>query len=99
MLRFLYTYYMTRIVPFTEARARLTELLDDVEARHEHLVITRKGRPAAVVVSPEEWDAIEETLEVLQDEQTLADLRESEDDVEAERLFSLDEVRRELGLA
>jgi prevent-host-death family protein len=90
---------MTRIVPFTEARARLTELLDDVEVRHEHVVITRKGRPAAVVVSPDEWDAIEETLEVLQDEETLAVLRESEEDVRAGRLFTLDEVRRELGLA
>jgi prevent-host-death family protein len=90
---------MARVVPFTEARARLTELLDDVEARHEHLVITRKGRPAAVVVSPEEWDAIEETLETLQDDELLAALRESEKDMEAGRLFSLDEVRRELGLA
>lgn len=90
---------MARIVPFTEARARLTELLDDVEARHEHVVITRKGRPAAVVVSPEEWDAIEETLELLQDEEALVALRESEDDVQAGRLFGLDEVRRELGLA
>lgn len=90
---------MARIVPFTEARAHLTELLDDVENRHEHLVITRKGRPAAIVVSPDEWDAIEETLAVLQDEQALADLRESEEDVKAGRLFSLAEVRRELGLA
>jgi antitoxin YefM len=90
---------MARIVPFTEARARLTELLDQVEAQHEHLVITRNGRPAAVVVSPEEWDAIEETLDVLQDEETLADLRESGEDVNAGRLFSLDDVRRELGLA
>jgi antitoxin YefM len=89
---------MARVVPFTEARARLTELLDDVEARHEHVVITRKGRPVAVVVSPEEWDAIEETLDALQDEQTLADPRESEEDVKAGRLFSLEEVRRELGL-
>ena len=90
---------MARIIPFTEARARLTELLDDVEARHEHVVITRKGRPAAVVISPAEWDAIEETLEVLQDEDTLVALRESEEDVKAGRLFTLDEVRRELGLA
>ena len=90
---------MARIIPFTEARARLTELLDDVEARHEHVVITRKGRPAAVVISPDEWDAIEETLDVLQDEKTLAALRESEEDVRAGRLFTLDEVRRELGLA
>jgi prevent-host-death family protein len=90
---------VARTIPFAEARARLTELLDDVEARHEHIVITRKGRPAAVVVSPEEWDAIEETLEALQDETTLTALRESEEDVKAGRLFSLDEVKRELGLA
>ena len=90
---------MARIIPFTEARARLTELLDDVEARHEHVVITRRGRPTAVVISTEEWEALEETLEILQDEETLAALRESEEDVKAGRLFSLDEVRRELGLA
>ncbi len=90
---------MARIVPFTEARAHLTELLDDVEARHEHVVITRKGRPAAIVVSPDEWDAIEETLDILQDEPTLEALRESAEDVKADRLFSIDEVRRELGLA
>jgi antitoxin YefM len=90
---------VAKIVPFTEARARLTELLDDVEMRHEHVVITRKGRPAAVVVSPEEWEAIQETVEVLQDEELLAALRESEEDVEAGRVFSLEEVKRELGLA
>lgn len=77
----------------------MTELLDDVEARHEHVVITRKGRPVAVIVSPDEWDAIEETLDVLQDEAMLVALRESEDDVQEGRLFGLDEVRRELGLA
>lgn len=90
---------MTKIIPFTEARARLTELLDDVQMRQEHVVITRKGRPAAVVVSPEEWEALEETVEILQDEQLLAALRESDGDVGAGRLFSLDEVKRELGLA
>jgi prevent-host-death family protein len=90
---------MARIVPFTEARAHLTELLDDVEARHEHVVITRNGRPAAVVVSPEEWEALEETVEALQDKELLAALRESEEDVRAGHVFSLDEVKRELGLA
>jgi antitoxin YefM len=90
---------MARIVPFTEARARLTELLDQVESQQEHVVITRKGRPAAVLLSADEYDALEETLEILQDEETLDALRESERDVRAGRLSTLDEVRRELGLA
>lgn len=74
-------------------------MLDEVETRHEHVVITRNGRPAAVVISTEEWEALEETLEILQDDETLAALRESEQDVIAGRLFSLAEVRRDLGLA
>ena len=90
---------MAKIVPFTEARARLSELLDELERRHEHVVITRNGRPVAVLVSAEEQEALEETLEILQDEDLLAALRESEKDVKAGRVSSLDEVRRELGLA
>jgi antitoxin YefM len=87
---------MARIVPVTQARARLAELLDDVQSGHEPLVITRNGRSAAVLVSPEEWDAIEETLGTLQDEETRSDLRESDKDVKAGRLFGLEDVRRGL---
>lgn len=71
---------MAKIVPFTEARATLSRLLDEVEARHEQVVITRNGRPAAVLVPAEEQEILEETLEVLQDEELLEALRESEDD-------------------
>lgn len=99
LCRILYACSMAKIVPFTEARSTLSELLDEVGARHEHVVITRKGRPAGVILSTEEYEALAETLEVLSDEETLATLRESEADVRAGRLHSLNEVRRELGLA
>ncbi len=87
------------MVPFTEARARLTELLDEVNERHEHVVITRNGRPAGVVHTSDEYEALSETLEVLADDEALQALRESEADVRAGRMYSLEEVRRELGLA
>jgi prevent-host-death family protein len=89
---------MARTMPFTEARSKLSELLDDVERRHEHVVITRNGRPAAVLIPAAELESIEETLEIMQDDDLLQALRESEKDVKAGRLSSLAEVRRELGL-
>jgi antitoxin YefM len=52
-----------------------------------------------VVISLAEYEALEETLEILQDEELLRALRESDDDVKAGRVSTLDEVRRELGLA
>jgi prevent-host-death family protein len=77
---------MARTVPFTEARGSLSELLDELALVHEHVVITRNGKPAAVLLSADEYE-------------TLSALREGEEDVKARRLASLDEVRHELGLA
>jgi prevent-host-death family protein len=87
------------MIPMTEARARLSELLDQLERQHEHIVITRNGRPLAVLVPSAEYESMEQTLEVLHDEPLLKALRESEADVRAGRLTSLDDVRRQLGLA
>jgi antitoxin YefM len=99
LYRTLYTLGVAKTVSFTEARARLTELLDEVNERHEHIVITRNGRPAGVVLSSDEYEALTETLGVLEDEEAMDALRESEADVRAGRVYALEEVRRELGLA
>jgi prevent-host-death family protein len=85
---------MAKIVPFTEARSNLTELLDEVEDRHEHVLITRNGRPAAVILSADEYESLEETLEILDDKELLEALKRSDQDVKAGRLSSLAEVRR-----
>ncbi|TMK37334.1 MAG: type II toxin-antitoxin system Phd/YefM family antitoxin [Actinobacteria bacterium] len=89
---------MTKTVPFTEARAKLSDLLDELETQHEHVIITRNGRPAAVLVSADEQEVLEETLEILQDEELLQALHDSDEDVKSGRLTTLKEMRRELGL-
>lgn len=89
----LYTDDMAKIVPFTEARSNLTELLDDLEQRHEHVLITRNGRPSAVMLSADEYESLEETLDVLQDKDLLDALKRSERDVAQGRLTSLKELR------
>jgi antitoxin YefM len=90
----MYTQLMAKIVPFSEARANLTELLDDVVDKQEHVLITRNGRPSAVVLSAAEYESLEETLDILQDKDLVEALRKSEDDVRAARLNSLDDLRK-----
>lgn len=95
----LYNSTMARVVPFTDARATLSDLLDVVENEQEHVVITRQGKPVAIVMSVGEWESWEETLDVLSDAEAMDALRESEEDVKAGRLVNLDDVKRDLGLA
>lgn len=95
----MYNQDMAKTVSFTQARAGLSDILDDVEQRHEHVEITRNGRPVALLLSVEEYESIVETLEILGDDEVMEALRRSEEDVKAGRLRSWDEVKRDLGVA
>jgi len=88
---------MARTVPVREFRRRLAELLDEVADLREHVTITRHGVPSAVVVPIDEYEALEETAEVLSDAGALAAIQAGLDDLAAGDVVTLDEVRRELG--
>ena len=63
-------------VPLRAAKDKLSALIDRVEATHERVTITRNGRAAAVLISPEDLAALEETLDVLSDPEALTRLRQ-----------------------
>jgi antitoxin YefM len=86
---------MSKTVPVREFRTHLADLLDEVADRREHVTVTRRGRPAAVLVPVDEYEALEETAEILSDEDTLAAIRRGLDDLVAGEVTSLDEVRAE----
>ena len=57
---------------------RFSEFVDRVDREHERVVVTRNGRPAAVLISPDDLDSLEETLELLSDAKAVRDLVEAE---------------------
>lgn len=91
-----YTLGMPKIVPVREFRSHLADLLDEVADRREHVTITRHGRPSAVLVPVREYEALEETAEILSNDDTLAAIRRGLDDLAAGDEVSLDEIRREM---
>ena len=64
-------------LPLAEVKNRLSEVVDEVEREHGRVVITKHGRPAAVVLSIHDLESLEETLDILSSDQLLADIRES----------------------
>lgn len=86
---------MPKTVPVKELRSNLADLLDEVADRREHVTVTRRGRPAAVLVPVDEYEALEETAEILSDDATLAAIAQGLADLAADDVTSLDEVRRE----
>ena len=68
---------MAKILPISEVKARLPELVTGVEEREEEVIVTRNGKPAARLVSYAEYERLKETLDVLSDTQLMAQIRES----------------------
>jgi antitoxin YefM len=64
-----------KTVPLSEAKAKLSSLLDAVEGRDEEVVITRNGRAAAVLVSPADFESWKETAAVRADADLVAEIR------------------------
>ena len=79
-------------MPFTDARNRLSELIEEVERTHERIEITRHGRPVAVLISPDDLAALEETLDVLSSPEAMRQLAESQAAIAAGEVLDADQV-------
>lgn len=73
---------MSDTIPFSEVKAHLSELADRVERQHDRILVTRNGRPSFVLVSPDDLESLEETLDILKDDDLMDSLRRSRSDAE-----------------
>jgi prevent-host-death family protein len=91
--------YMS-MVPVADARAQLSRLIDEATTTHERFEITRNGRRAAVLLSADDYDTLQETITVLSDAELLADHREGRAAIDAADYLDADQLThamREVG--
>lgn len=68
---------MSKTLPISEVKARLPELVTGVAEREEEIVVTRKGKPVAVLVNHLEYERLKETIDVLSDPELMQQIQES----------------------
>jgi antitoxin YefM len=87
---------MAKIIPVREFRSNLAGVLSGVAERRDHVVLTRNGRPAAALVPIDEYQALEETAEILSDNATLAAIQAGLDDLARGETIEFEDLRSEL---
>jgi prevent-host-death family protein len=65
-------------LPLSEAKARLSEVADEVDRTHDRVHITRNGREYVVLISTEDLESLEATIELLSDPAAMARIRDAE---------------------
>lgn len=60
-----------------DVKNRLSEVVDRVEREHGRVIITKHGRPAAVVLSVDDLESLEETLDIMGKPRLVSQIRDS----------------------
>jgi antitoxin YefM len=84
---------MAKTLPISEVKARLPELVTGIAEREEEVIVTRNGKPAAVLINYAEYERVKETIDILSDADLMRQIRKSQAFYETgQKGLSFDEV-------
>ena len=89
---------MKNILPVSEARSKLTSLVDLADTLSQKTLITVKGKVKAALVNARELELLEETLEILSDPKAMKAIEQGKKDVRKGELIDWEDIKEELGL-
>ncbi len=80
------------ILPVTKVKRELLEILKSMEEDYATVTVTRNGEPVGIIMTPDRYEALLETIEILGDNKTLQALRASQKDFQSGKVYTHDEV-------
>ncbi len=84
---------MDRTIPLASVKAHLSEIVDGVESEHDRVILTRNGRAAAIIMSPDDLEALEETLDLLSSPGALEEIQTARDKLDGGSYLTAAELR------
>jgi prevent-host-death family protein len=82
-----------KVLPLSEVKMKLSQLVEEVSSLDEEITITRNGKPVAIIVSPDEFDSWKETLAIRADAALMVEIRRGLEDIKKKRkLYTLEEL-------
>lgn len=87
---------MTRTISLKALRPELPQVADAIESKLDRYIVTRRGHPVMLLISPEDYEGLLETIEVLSDKSAAKRIRKSWREARAGKTIALDSLRRRL---
>lgn len=85
-----------KTLPISRAKARLSQLIEEIASRDEVITITRNGRPAVILLSPDEFESRKETIAVRSGAEPMSEIRRGLQSLKrGGKLYSLEELFRD----
>lgn len=89
---------MTKNITLKDLRPNLPKVIDEIDSKMTRFVVTKRGKPAALIMSVEDYESLLETLDILSNTGLSKKIKQAGEDVKNGRVESLDEIDKELGI-
>jgi prevent-host-death family protein len=89
---------MTKSVTLKALRPRLPRIIDEIDSKMDRFIITKRGRPVALMIAMDDYASLLETLDVLSNTRLAKRIKKAEADIAAGRVKALDKIEKELGI-
>ncbi len=89
---------MTKSVTLKALRPRLPQIMDEIDSKMDRFIITKRGKPVALMMSVDDYESLLETLDVLSDTHLMARIKKAESEVKKGRVRNLDKIEKGLGI-
>lgn len=87
---------MTKSVTLKTLRPRLPKIIDDIDSKMDRFIITKRGRPVALMMSVEDYESLLETIDILSDTRLMKKIKKAEEEVRKGDIKSLSDIEKEL---
>jgi antitoxin YefM len=78
----------------SEVKAKLSQVVDEVATTHERVIVTRNGKPAAVLVGADDLEAIEETIAILSDDAAMRSIAQACEAIRSGDVYSRTDIEQ-----
>lgn len=89
---------MTKNMTLKNLRPKLPQVVKDIDSKMDRFIITKRGKPVAMMMSIDDYETLLETIDILSDTKLAKRIKQAEKDVKAGRVKSLEDIEKELGI-
>ncbi len=87
---------MVNTITLKKLRPELPEVIKNIDAKLSRYIVTKRGNPIAVMMSPDDYEGLLETIEILSDKETARRIKKAKREIREGKVVSLEDLRRKV---
>lgn len=87
---------MVNLITLKELRPELPNVIKNIDQKLDRYIITRRGKPMAIMMSIDDYEGFSETVEILSNKETVRRIKQAKKEIKEGKTISLEELRRKI---